>query len=144
MAERRTEHQIVSVDPRPEFGSGPGATIEKPKSSVTARRTSPRVGTKIAQVIALLEHPGGVTLVELVAATGWLPHTTRAALTGLRKRGYAIGIDRADKVRGSVYRIEPREIGEHSAAPLGEEMSTCQAPPDRPERAARLRNRRAA
>ena len=44
---------------------------------------------------------------ELVAATGWLPHTTRAALTGLRKRGYAVGIDRADKVRGSVYRIEP-------------------------------------
>ena len=31
---------------------------------------------------------------ELVAATGWLPHTTRAALTGLRKRGYAVGIDR--------------------------------------------------
>src|ERR1700676_161041 len=25
-----------------------------------------------------------------VAATGWLPHTSRAALTGLRKRGYAI------------------------------------------------------
>ncbi len=41
---------------------------------------------KIAQVIALLEGPGGATLAELVAATGWLPHTTRAALTGLRKR----------------------------------------------------------
>ncbi len=30
-------------------------------------------------------------LAELVAATDWLPHTTRAALTGLRKRRYARG-----------------------------------------------------
>ena len=58
-------------------------------------------------------------LAELVAATGWLPHTTRAALTGLRKRGYAVGIDRA-KVRGSVYRIEPTEMEEDSAAPHAE------------------------
>ena len=43
----------------------------------------------------------GATLAELVAATGWLPHTTRAALTGLRKRGYAVGIDRADKTSSS-------------------------------------------
>src|SRR5208337_582312 len=49
--------------------------------------------------------------------SGWLPHTTRAALTGLRKRGYDVGIDRADKARGSVYRIEPTEMGEDSAAP---------------------------
>ena len=39
------------------------------------------------------------TLAELIAATGWLPHTTRAALTGLRKRGYAVGIDRAAEPR---------------------------------------------
>ena len=50
-----------------------------------------------------------------VRATGWLPHTTRAALTGLRKRGYAVGIDRADKVRGSVYRIAT-EMEEDAAA----------------------------
>jgi hypothetical protein len=33
----------------------------------------------------------------MIAATGWLPHTTRAALTGLRKQGFAI--DKA-KVEG--------------------------------------------
>ena len=66
--------------------------------------------TAVSRVIALLDCPGGATLAELVAATGWLPHTTRAALTGLRKRGYAVGIDRADKARGSVYRIEPTEM----------------------------------
>ena len=46
--------------------------------------------TKSAQVIALLQRADGATLDELVAATGWLPHTTRAALTGLRKKGHAI------------------------------------------------------
>jgi hypothetical protein len=40
----------------------------------------------------------------LIAATGWLPHTTRAALTGLRRRGYTIERERSEK-GGSVYRI---------------------------------------
>jgi hypothetical protein len=33
----------------------------------------------------MLSSHGGATLNALVKATGWLPHTTRAALTGLRK-----------------------------------------------------------
>jgi Protein of unknown function (DUF3489) len=41
-------------------------------------------------VIGLLQRDSGATLNEIIAATGWLPHTSRAALTGLRKRGYAI------------------------------------------------------
>ena len=48
---------------------------------------------------------------SFVAASGWLPHTTRAALTGLRKRGYVVTIDRADKARASVYRVEPSRRG---------------------------------
>ena len=69
---------------------------DRPNSNVASTPTSPRGGTKIAQVIELLQRGDGATLAELVAATGWLPHTTRAALTGLRKRGYAVGIDRAE------------------------------------------------
>ena len=41
----------------------------------------------------------GATLDQMIAATGWLPHTTRAALTGLRKAGYAIDSDKIDGVR---------------------------------------------
>ena len=33
-------------------------------------------------------------------------NTTRAALTGLRKRGYPVAIDRSDNARGSFYRIQ--------------------------------------
>jgi hypothetical protein len=75
------------------------------------RRSAPRGGSKLARVIALLERDHGATIAELIAATGWLAHTTRAALTGLRKRGYAVAIDRSDDKRGSFYRIAAGETG---------------------------------
>jgi Protein of unknown function (DUF3489) len=73
--------------------------------------SAPRGSSKLAQVIALLERDHGATIAELIAATGWLAHTTRAALTGLRKRGYAISINRSDDERGSFYRIPAGETG---------------------------------
>lgn len=56
----------------------------------TAIPESPRAGTKLSNVIALLGRQGGASLADLTDATGWLPHTARAALTGLRKRGYSV------------------------------------------------------
>jgi Protein of unknown function (DUF3489) len=50
----------------------------------------PRDGSKIARVLALLTRETGATIDEIIDATGWLSHTSRAALTGLRKRGFAI------------------------------------------------------
>jgi Protein of unknown function (DUF3489) len=64
----------------------------------------PREGSKIAEVMALLGRKNGVAIEELTNTTGWLPHTARAALTGLRKRGYAIERSRSEQ-GGSVYRI---------------------------------------
>ncbi len=46
--------------------------------------------TKTALVLAMLQRDQGATLADLVEVTGWLPHTTRAALTGLRKKGHAL------------------------------------------------------
>jgi hypothetical protein len=46
--------------------------------------------TKAAKVLALLVREQGATLAELTDATGWLPHTTRAALTALRKKGHTL------------------------------------------------------
>lgn len=51
---------------------------------------SPRPASKIATVVELLQREQGATLDEMVQTTGWLPHTTRAALTGLRKKGHVI------------------------------------------------------
>ena len=55
--------------------------------------------TKRDQLVALLVRDEGATLDQMIAATGWLPHTTRAALTGLRKVGYAIDSDKVDGIR---------------------------------------------
>lgn len=55
-------------------------------------------------VIGLLQHAGGATLDEMVGATGWLPHTTRAALTGLKKKGHMVTSEKTEGVRR--YRIE--------------------------------------
>jgi hypothetical protein len=68
--ERRADHPLGAADPQPGAARVP---------------MSPRSGTKIAEVISVLQRGDGATLAELVAATGWLPHTTRATLTGLRR-----------------------------------------------------------
>ena len=52
----------------------------------------------------MLSKKGGATINALIDATGWLPHTTRAALTGLRKRGFEIERSR-DNGEASIYRI---------------------------------------
>jgi len=64
----------------------------------------PRPGSKLMEVIELLRRDHGATIDELIAATDWLPHTTRAALTGLRKRGYEITRGRSDDV--TRYKVE--------------------------------------
>jgi Protein of unknown function (DUF3489) len=69
-----------------------------------ARVAAPRDGSKLARVIDLLQRSDGATIPNLTEATGWLPHTTRAALTGLRKRGYAVIRERVG-AGDSVYRI---------------------------------------
>lgn len=52
--------------------------------------TSDPASTKVQQLIRLLQRDGGASTAELATTLNWLPHTTRAALTGLRKKGHAI------------------------------------------------------
>ena len=59
--------------------------------------------SKIAGVLALLGRDEGATLAELITATGWLPHTTRAALTGLRKKGHVLA--RSKREGATCYRL---------------------------------------
>lgn len=52
----------------------------------------------------MLQRKRGATIAELMETTGWLSHTTRAVLTGLRKRGYVIERE-AVKGKPTIYRI---------------------------------------
>lgn len=69
----------------------------------TAQSVKPEPNTKNQQVIDLLTREGGVTLDEMSALAGWLPHSTRSFMTGLKKKGHVIESDKIDGVRS--YRI---------------------------------------
>jgi hypothetical protein len=71
-----------------------------------AQRPTLRSGTKQAILIALLQRPSGATMVEIVAATGWLAHTARGAMSGAigKKLGLVVS-SLKEGVRGRVYRI---------------------------------------
>jgi Protein of unknown function (DUF3489) len=68
----------------------PAGVAAKQPEPVSATRHQPRTGTKQALILDLLHRAEGASIDDLVGATGWLPHTTRAALTGLRQKGYAL------------------------------------------------------
>ena len=89
---------------------------EEAIQSASPSPSAPRGGTKLTRVIELLQRDHGATIDDLIAATGWLAHTTRAALTGLRKRGYAVAIDRSNKERGSFCRVRVDLTVEDNAA----------------------------
>ena len=45
---------------------------------------------KTDKLIALLKREIGATLTDITGATDWLPHSARAMLTGLRKKGFTL------------------------------------------------------
>ena len=59
--------------------------------------------TKTSLVLGLLGRDEGATIEQMVGVTGWLPPTTRAALTGLKKKGHLLSSDKCDGIR--TYRI---------------------------------------
>jgi Protein of unknown function (DUF3489) len=97
------EEVAENSPPASKVDSGLNRSAAKGPSGV-ATTVAPRAGTKQAHVIQMLSAKTGASLEALVDATGWLPHTTRAALTGLRKRGFLIQRSR-DGSDTSIYRI---------------------------------------
>ena len=117
--------------------SAPSATPVEKKTGALVRRAAPFVGqpapapdalgsqpspiqtraprptSKLGCVFDMLAADAGATIGELTTATGWLEHTTRAALTGLRHRGYELSLTRREREGASVYRIVAR--GEEAA-----------------------------
>ena len=63
-------------------------TTTAPAASTPA--PAPARETKAATLARLLARKAGADLAELQAATGWQPHSVRAALSGLRKAGYTL------------------------------------------------------
>jgi hypothetical protein len=61
--------------------------------------------SKQDEVIAMLRRPEGVTVDEVVRATGWQRHTVRGVFSGTLKKKFGLTLASAKEERGRVYRI---------------------------------------
>ena len=77
------------------------------KSTASTAATIPPP-TKHSQVVDLLSRKPGASLEEISTLANWLPHSTRALLTGLKKKGHLIYSDKVDGIRR--YRIVPSTV----------------------------------
>ncbi|WP_457107618.1 DUF3489 domain-containing protein [Methylobacterium sp. P5_C11] len=85
-----------------------GMAPPSPRVAAVARGEAAPKMRKREFVLGLLARTEGASLSELIVATGWLPHTTRAALSRLRSAGHILSkSSRADGA--TAYRIVPEE-----------------------------------
>jgi hypothetical protein len=81
----------------------------KPKragSAATPGAARPPASTKRAMLIAMLERAEGASVAEIGQRLGWLPHTVRAAITGLRHAGREVTRSKNESGQ-SMYRLAP-------------------------------------
>jgi hypothetical protein len=97
----------ITNDERPE------KTAPKPKPRSKGAETAPasasspdlpRASTKRAMLIGMLERAQGASVAEIGQRLGWLPHTVRAAITGLRHAGREVTRSKNESGQ-TVYRL---------------------------------------
>ncbi len=97
--------------------AAPTAIVATEVAPAQPRRGGPpqlRAGSKKGRLITMLSRDDGASIGEIATALGWLPHTTRAALTGLRHKGFELAREiRSD--RGSLYRVTAMPIAAPAA-----------------------------
>ena len=89
------------VKSKPENKTKAADRAEKPPKMPSAHPKP----TKKAQLIALLQREPGASVSSISKKFGWQPHTTRAALTGLRKSGFEIALTKPETGGPGTYRI---------------------------------------
>ena len=99
-AARTTESaKAAPLKPEP---SPKAASVKKPAAT-------PRGGTKTDKILGLLKQSGGVTLQELVKATGWQPHSVRGFLSGTISKKMGTPVESFNGVEGDrCYRLSAK------------------------------------
>ncbi len=87
-SKKRSSAQSGTKSDNAAAGTTKPIVATQPTAAVSA--APQKVPSKQQQLAALVVRDEGATLDQMIAATGWLPHTTRAALTGIRKKGHDI------------------------------------------------------
>lgn len=65
--------------------------------------------TKASLVEGLLQQDQGASLADLCQSTGWLPHTCRAFLSGLRKKGRELVRNKRED-GATIYKLSAVEV----------------------------------
>lgn len=78
------------------------AAAPPPKAEPASKGGGP---SRRDELIRMLSARSGADLAAISAKFGWLPHTTRAALSGLRKAGHAVITEKRADGRPTRYRI---------------------------------------
>ena len=101
-----TDSGLLAIGIEPVVAKTEGAIHENPAEMPVPKVPTPRAGTKQAMLISLLRATDGATMDEIVAATGWLAHTARGAMSGAlgKKLGLVVTSEK-DEARGRVYRL---------------------------------------
>lgn len=85
-----------------------GAAASKDNSGAEADPAAAAAPPKLDRLVTLLRAPGGASLPELQAATGWQVHSVRGAMAGaLRKKGYSVI---SEKPEGGLRRYRIAEV----------------------------------
>jgi hypothetical protein len=67
------------------------AAPKAPKAAKAAKSDGPREGSKMAQVIAMLQRENGATISEIMASMSWQKHTVRGFIAGaMKKAGFTV------------------------------------------------------
>lgn len=65
-----------------------------------------RSGTKLAAIIDAMRHPGGATIAQMMAGTGWQAHTVRGAISGMVRKRLGLNVSLVRNDSGErVYRV---------------------------------------
>jgi hypothetical protein len=93
----------ATVDAAPAEGAPADDTVA---DAAEPKERKVRAGTKQAALIEMLRAPDGASIDEIVAATGWQPHTVRGAIAGALKKKLGLNVtSEKDENRGRVYRL---------------------------------------
>lgn len=89
---RDPETTAMASDP---VSPGPADELDHEPTHLRVPTRQPKPGSKTHQLIRLLSGKTGADVLTISQKLGWQAHTTRAAITGLRKAGHPI-----DHVKG--------------------------------------------
>jgi len=87
---------------------------DRPERHARGQHRKPAIPTKSAQMSKLLRRPRGATTTDLCAATQCQPHSVRALLSGLRKKGARLVRETRKSGEGS-YRIVAADVATDEA-----------------------------